>query len=79
MYWINAVEYYDRTVGGRLKGPWTKSQMKKFVNGIAKLDKMPTREEVIAIARKNPRIKKVWVMKIEGNKWRKVMDVITIE
>jgi hypothetical protein len=39
---------------------------------------MPSRDEVISLARGNPRVRKVWVMQMEGNKWKKVMDTIEL-
>jgi hypothetical protein len=39
---------------------------------------MPSRDEVIAAAKANPRVRKAWVMEIQGNKWRKAMDTIDL-
>jgi hypothetical protein len=74
MYYVNALEYLGRPVKVRgREGP----EAKRFVT-LKKTETMPTREEVISLAKGNPRVKKVWVMEIQGNKWRKAMDTINL-
>lgn len=81
MYYVNGLEYLNRNV--RIRGrEMPNVEAKRFVT-IKKTNEMPTREQVINWARgHNPRgdaeLKKVWVMQIEGNKWKKVMDVINL-
>ncbi len=69
-FYINGLEYLGRPV--KIRGKIGKVEAKRFVT-LMITDKMPTEEEVIEIAKKNPRVKKVWVMEINGNKWRKVL------
>lgn len=82
MYYVNGLEYLGRDV--KIRGRVMKGvEAKRFVT-IKKTDKMPTREEVIQWAKEwkpkgGAKLKKVWVMQIEGNKWKKVMDVINLE
>ncbi len=81
MYYINGLEYLGRNVkirGREMQGV----EAKRFVT-IKKTDKMPNREDVSKWAeewksQKNSKLKRVWVMQIEGNKWKKVMDVISL-
>jgi hypothetical protein len=74
MYYVNGLEYLGRPVRVRgREGP----EAKRFVT-LKKTDVMPSRDEVIELAKSNPRVKKVWVMEIDGNRWRKVMDVINL-
>jgi hypothetical protein len=74
MYYVNALEYLGRPVRVRgREGP----EAKRFVT-LKKTETMPSRDEVIELAKSNPKVKKVWVMEMEGNKWRKVMDVINL-
>ena len=81
MYYINGQEYLGRTV--KIRGHAVPDvEAKRFVT-IKKTDKMPTRENVLKWAeewksQKNSTLKKVWVMQIEGNRWKKVIDVIEI-
>ncbi|NOZ82626.1 MAG: hypothetical protein GXN98_02235 [Euryarchaeota archaeon] len=82
MYYVNGLEYLGREVVIRGR-PMKNVEAKRFVT-IKKTDRMPTKEEVLAWAREwkpkdNAKLKKVWVMQMEGNKWRKVMDVINLE
>jgi hypothetical protein len=75
-YYINGLEYLGRNV--KIKGKEMKGvEAKRFVT-LKKTDKMPSRDEVIELAKSNPKVKKVWVMQMEGNKWKKVMDVINL-
>lgn len=74
-YYIKGLEYLGRNV--KIRGQEKPVEAKRFVTlGVS--DKMPSRDEVIAAAKKNPKVKKVWVMQMEGNKWKKVMDVINL-
>jgi hypothetical protein len=52
-------------------------EAKRFVT-LKKTPTMPSRDEVVSLAKANPKVKKVWVMEMEGNKWRKAMDVIDL-
>ena len=74
MYYINGLEYLGRPVrvGGR-EGP----EAKRFVN-LKKTAAMPPKDAAIEAAKANPRVKKVWVMEMQGNKWRKAMDTIDL-
>ena len=76
MYCINGLEYLGRNVvikGKEMEGV----EAKRFVT-LKTADTMPSRNEVIEAAKANPKVKKVWVMEMEGNKWRKAMDVINL-
>ncbi len=82
MYYVNGQEHLGRNVkirGHELQG----IEAKRFVT-IKKTDKMPTRENVLKWAeewksQKNSNLKWVWVMKIEGNRWKKVMEKIELD
>ena len=81
MYYINGQEYLGRNVKIR-SHEVSGVEAKRFVT-IKKTDKMPIRKDVLKWAeewksQKNSKLKKVWVMQIEGNRWKKVMDVIEI-
>lgn len=76
MYYVNGLEYLGRNVeirGKTMEGV----EAKRFVT-LKKTDSMPSRDEVVALAKAKPNVKKVWVMEINGNKWRKAMDVIDV-
>jgi hypothetical protein len=76
MYYVNALEYLGRDV--KIRGRIMKGvEAKRFVT-LKKSESLPSRDEVISLAKANPRVKKVWVMEIDGNKWRKAMDVINL-
>ncbi|GCC10616.1 hypothetical protein IPdc08_00649 [archaeon] len=81
MYYINGQEYLGINV--KIRGCAVPGvEAKRFVI-IKKTDKMPIREDVLKWAeewksQKKSKLKKVWVMQIEGNRWKKVMDVIEI-
>jgi hypothetical protein len=76
MFYVNGLEYLGRDV--KIKGRTMEGvEAKRFVT-LKKTDSMPSRDEVIELAKQNPRVKKVWVMEMNGNKWRKVMDVINL-
>jgi hypothetical protein len=76
MYYVNGLEYLGRDV--EIKGKVMKGvEAKRFVT-LKKTDAMPSRDEVVSLAKANPKVKKVWVMQMEGNKWKKVMDVIDL-
>jgi hypothetical protein len=54
MYYVNALEYLGRPVKVRgREGP----EAKRFVT-LMKSANMPSREEVVALAKSNPRVKK---------------------
>ncbi len=82
MYYVNGQECLGRNVkirGCEMQGV----EAKRFVT-IKKTDKMPTREDVLKWAKewksqKNSNLKRVWVMKIEGNRWKKVMEKIELD
>jgi hypothetical protein len=76
MYYVNGLEYLGRDVNirGKTMGG---VEAKKFVT-LKKTEDLPTKEEVIELAKANPRVKKVWVMEIKGNKWKKVLDTIDV-
>ncbi len=76
IYRIYGLEYLGRTVDA--KNPnISKIEAKRFVV-LKAMSRMPSMEEVIGIAKANPAVKKAWVMEMHGNKWRKVMDKISI-
>lgn len=69
-YHIKGLEY----LGTQLKSG---TEAKRFVI-LGKTDTMPTPDEVKELATANPKVKKAWVMEINGNKWKKVMDTIDL-
>ena len=76
MFYVNGLEYLGRDV--TIKGRTMEGvEAKRFVT-LKKTDIMPSRDEVIELARQNPRVRKVWVMEMNGNKWRKAMDVVEV-
>lgn len=76
MFYVNGLEYLGRDVN--IKGKTMGGvEAKRFVT-LKKSSTMPSRDEVLAAARSNPKVKKVWVMEMNGNKWRKAMGVIDI-
>ena len=76
MYYVNGLEYLGRDV--KVKGKVMKGvEAKRFVT-LKKMDSKPSKDEAIELAKSNPKVKKVWVMQIEGNKWKKVMDTIDL-
>ncbi len=76
MYYVNGLEYLGRDV--QIRGKTMEGvEAKRFVT-LKKTDALPSRDEVVALAKANPKVKKVWVMEINGNKWRKAMDVIDL-
>ncbi len=70
MYQVKGLEY----LGTKLKSG---AEAKRFVT-LKKSDSMPSRDEVVNLGKSNPKVKKVWVMRMEGNKWSKAMDVISV-
>jgi hypothetical protein len=75
-YYIKGLEYLGRDVN--IKGRTMEGvEAKRFVN-LKTTDSMPSRDEAIAAAKANPRVKKVWIMEMQGNKWRKAMDTIDL-
>jgi hypothetical protein len=82
MYYVNGLEYLGRDV--KIKGKTMKGvEAKRFVT-LKKTDKKPTVEEVKELARNyKPKgdacLGKVWVMEMEGNRWRKVLDTIDVK
>ena len=76
VYKIYGLEYLGKKVQSKNKN-LANSEAKRFV--ILKVtDKMPTREDVVSAARANPKIKRAWVMQMDGNKWRKVMEKMSV-
>ena len=76
MFYVNGLEYLGRDVN--IKGRIMEGvEAKRFVT-LKKTDSMPSRDEVIELAKQNPNVRKVWVMEMNGNKWRKAMDVIEL-
>ncbi|MFQ5887243.1 MAG: hypothetical protein ACE5HY_00930, partial [Candidatus Hydrothermarchaeales archaeon] len=69
-YYIKGLEYLGRNV--RIRGEEKNVEAKRFVT-LGTSDSMPSRGDVINAAKKNSRVKKAWVMKMEGNKWSKAM------
>jgi hypothetical protein len=76
-YYVNGLEYLGRDV--KIKGKVMKgTEAKRFVT-LKKTDSKPSKDAVLEFARSNPKVKKVWVMQMEGNKWKKVMEVIDLQ
>ena len=82
MYYVNGLEYLNRDV--KIKGKTMKGvEAKRFVT-LKKTDKKPSVDEVKRLANDyKPKgsacLGKVWVMQMEGNKWKKVIDTIDIK
>ncbi|MFQ6135559.1 MAG: hypothetical protein ACE5PM_00050 [Candidatus Hydrothermarchaeales archaeon] len=74
-YYIKGLEYLGRNVV--IRGEEKNVEAKRFVT-LGTSESMPSRGDVISAARRNPKVKKVWVMKMEGNKWSKAMDTIDL-
>ncbi len=74
-YYIKGLEYLGRKV--KIRGEVKDVEAKRFVT-LGKSNNMPSKDEVLKAARSNPKVKKVWVMKMEGNKWSKAMDTIRV-
>ena len=82
MYYVNGQEYLGRNV--KIRGCELQGVEAKRLVTIKKTDKMPTREDVLKWAeewksQKNSNLKIIWVMKIEGNRWKKVMEKIELD
>ncbi len=76
MYYVNGLEYLGRPV--KIKGKEMKGvEAKRFVT-LKKSDSQPSKDDVMNLAKSNPKVKKVWVMQMEGNKWKKVMDTVDV-
>jgi hypothetical protein len=76
MYYVNGLEYLGRPV--KIKGKEMKGvEAKRFVT-LKKTDSKPSKDDVVELAKSNSKVKKVWVMQMEGNKWKKVMDTISV-
>jgi len=75
MYYIKGLEYLGRNV--KIRGETKKVEAKRFVT-LGKSNTAPSRDQVISAAKKNPKVKKVWVMKMDGNKWSKAMNTISL-
>ena len=76
MYYVNGLEYLGRDV--KIKGKTMSGvEAKRFIT-LCKSDSPPSKEDVTEAAKKNPKVRKVWVMEMNGNKWRKCMDVIDV-
>lgn len=75
-FYVNGLEYLGRDV--KIKGKTMKGvEAKRFVT-LKKFDKMPSRDEVLSLAKGNSKVRKVWVMQMQGNKWKKVMNTIKV-
>jgi hypothetical protein len=74
-YYIKGLEYLGRNV--KIRGEEKQVEAKRFVT-LGKSNNMPSRDDVLNSAKNNPRIRKVWVMKMEGNRWSKAMDTINL-
>ncbi len=70
MYQVKGLEY----LGTKLKSG---AEAKRFVT-LDKTDSMPSKDDVISLAKGNPKVRKAWVMQMEGNRWKKVMDVVDV-
>ncbi len=75
MYYIKGLEYLGRNV--KIRGEVKPVEAKRFVT-LGKSNSMPSRDQVLGAAKKNPKVRKVWVMKMEGNKWSKAMNTINL-
>ncbi len=75
MYYIKGLEYLGRNV--TIRGEQKPVEAKRFVT-LGKRDSMPSRDDVISAAKAKSGVKKAWVMKMEGNKWSKAMDTISL-
>ena len=76
VYKIYGIEYLGKKVQSKNKN-LANSEAKRFVI-LKETGKLPTKEEIIAAAKAKPKVKKAWVMQMEGNKWRKVVDKINV-
>ncbi|MBI4344938.1 MAG: hypothetical protein HY555_05095 [Euryarchaeota archaeon] len=82
MFYINGLEYLGRDV--KIKGKAMKGvEAKRFVT-LKKTDRKPSADEVKKLAQEyrskgNAKLAKVWVMQMNGNKWKKVIDTINIK
>jgi len=76
MFYVNGLEYLGRDV--KIQGKTMKGvEAKRFVT-LKKTNTKPTRDEVLSLAKARKGVKKVWVMEMTGNKWKKVMNVINL-
>ena len=76
VYKIYGLEYLGRKVQSKNKN-LANSEAKRFVI-LKETNKLPTKEEIIAAAKARPKVKKAWVMQMEGNRWRKAVDKINV-
>lgn len=76
MFYVNGLEYLGRDV--KIKGKKMKGvEAKRFVT-LKKSNTKPSRDEVLSLAKARKGVKKVWVMEISGNKWKKAMNVVDL-
>lgn len=81
MYYVNGLEYMGRDV--KIKGRTMKGvEAKRFVT-LKKTESLPSGSDIKDMAKnwtskEGAKLKKVWVMQMEGNKWKKVKDVIDV-
>ena len=85
LYYIKGLEYLGKKVV--IRGKEKDVEAKRFVT-VKKTDTMPTEKDVRDVCSKyedeqrmsgsRADLKKAWVMEINGNKWRKVVDVINL-
>jgi len=74
-YYIKGLEYLGRNV--TIRGKKKAVEAKRFVT-LGKSNSKPSKDDVLAAAKKNSKVKKVWVMQMDGNKWKKVGEVIDL-
>lgn len=75
MFVIKGLEYLGRNVV--VRGKEKNLEAKKFVT-LAETDKEPTKDDVIKAASENSKVKRAWVMEMNGNKWKKIGDTISV-
>ena len=82
MFYVNGLEYLGRDV--KIKKTVMKGvEAKRFVT-LKKTDRKPSTDEVKKLAQEyrpkgSAKLAKVWVMQMNGNKWKKVVDTINIK
>ncbi len=70
LYQVKGLEY----LGTKLKSG---AEAKRFVT-LKTSDSCPSKDDVVALAKSNSKVRKVWVMQMNGNKWKKAMDTIDV-
>ncbi len=75
-FYVNGLEYLGKPV--KIKGKTMQGvEQKRFVT-LKKTESKPSKDDVMKLAKSNPRVKKVWVMEMQGNKWKKAIDVMNV-